>query len=106
MSLETRIPKKILQLNGEIRTAEATNIEKDLRIYLSFSEPVLNSSEELLGLLHTSNGLLVPTNRSTHGNHRFGYIVRNFEHTPFLLLSCAMYLVFVSLKFNSNVCFF
>ncbi|KAG6490499.1 hypothetical protein ZIOFF_051797 [Zingiber officinale] len=48
MSLETGIPKKILQLKGEIRTAEATNIAKDLRIYLSFSEPVLNSSEELL----------------------------------------------------------
>ncbi|XP_042417952.1 uncharacterized protein LOC122006490 [Zingiber officinale] len=88
MSLETGIPKKILQLKGEIRTAEATNIAKDLRIYLSFSEPVLNSSEELLGILHTSNGLLVPTNRSTHGNRRFGYIAQNIPSMAVITVLC------------------
>lgn len=75
MNLTTDIPKQLLQLDGKIRTVEATNNEKNLRIYLSFSVPVLNSSEEILGVLHSSSGLLSSTNRNTLGNHRFGYVV-------------------------------
>lgn len=75
MNLTTHVPQKLIPLNGEIRTAEATNTAKDLKIYLSFSVPVLNSSEEVLSLLHASSGLLVPTNRSNLGNRRFGYLV-------------------------------
>ncbi|CAL9082669.1 unnamed protein product [Musa acuminata var. zebrina] len=88
MNMTTHIPQRLLQLNGEIRTAEATNTAKDLRIYLSFSEPVLNSSEEILGLLHASSGLLVPTNRNNLGNRRFGYIVHNISSMTVVTITC------------------
>ncbi|RWW01797.1 hypothetical protein BHE74_00021992, partial [Ensete ventricosum] len=88
MNITTHIPQRLLQLNGEIRTAEATNTAKDLRIYLSFSEPVLNSSEEILGLLHASSGLLVPTNRSNLGNRRFGYLVHNISSMTVVSITC------------------
>ncbi|XP_064949360.1 uncharacterized protein LOC103997595 isoform X3 [Musa acuminata AAA Group] len=88
MNMTTHITQRLLQLNGEIRTAEATNTAKDLRIYLSFSEPVLNSSEEILGLLHASSGLLVPTNRNNLGNRRFGYIVHNISSMTVVTITC------------------
>ncbi|XP_073108633.1 uncharacterized protein [Elaeis guineensis] len=73
---------------NRIRTVEATNNEKNLRIYLSFSEPVLNSSEEILGVLHLSSGLLSPTNRNTFGNHRFGYVVHNISSMAIVTITC------------------
>ncbi|WOL18428.1 hypothetical protein Cni_G27223 [Canna indica] len=88
MNLTTHIQKKLLQLNGETRTAEATNTPKDLKVYLSFSEPVLNSSEQILDLLHSSSGLLVPTNRRSLGNRRFGYLVHNLSSMAVVTISC------------------
>ncbi|URE16713.1 transposon protein [Musa troglodytarum] len=88
MNLTTHIPKKSLQLNGELRTAEATNTFKGLKIYLSFSEPVLNSSEEILGLLHSSSGSLIPTKRNNLGNRRFGYLVRCISSMTVVTISC------------------
>ncbi|RRT53512.1 hypothetical protein B296_00049815 [Ensete ventricosum] len=88
MNLTTHIPRKSLQLNDELRTAEATNTYKDLKIYLSFSEPVLNSSEEILDLLHSSSGSLIPTNRNNLGNRRFGYIVRSISGMTVVTISC------------------
>ncbi|URD81960.1 transposon protein [Musa troglodytarum] len=69
MNLTSHIPERLLQLNGLLRTVQASNSARDLKIDLSFSEPVLNSSEEILDLLHASSGLLVPTNKSNLGNH-------------------------------------
>ncbi|CAL9126678.1 unnamed protein product [Musa textilis] len=88
MNLTTHIPKKSLQLNGELRTAEATNTFKGLKIYLSFSEPVLNSSEEILGLLHSSSGSLIPTKRNNLGNRRFGYLVCCISSMTVVTISC------------------
>ncbi|CAL9127599.1 unnamed protein product, partial [Musa acuminata var. zebrina] len=88
MNLTTHIPKKSLQLNGKLRTAEATNTYKGLKIYLSFSEPVLNSSEEILGLLHSTSGSLIPTKRNSLGNRRFGYLVRSISSMTVVTISC------------------
>lgn len=88
MNLTTGIPEKLLQLDGKIRTVEATNDDKNLRIYLSFSEPVLNSSEEILGVLHASSGLLSPTNRNSLGNRRFGYVVHNITSMAIVTVTC------------------
>ncbi|XP_008791189.1 uncharacterized protein LOC103708166 [Phoenix dactylifera] len=88
INLTTHIPKKLLQLDGKIRTVEATNNDKNLRIYLSFSEPVLNSSEEILSVLHSSRGLLSPTNRNTLGNRRFGYVVHNISSMAVVTITC------------------
>ncbi|RRT85447.1 hypothetical protein B296_00001262, partial [Ensete ventricosum] len=88
MNLTSHIPEKILQLNGLLRTVQASNSARDLKIYLSFSVPVLNSSEEIVDLLHASSGLLVPTNKSNLGNRRFGYLVQNISSMTVVTISC------------------
>ncbi|CAL9068770.1 unnamed protein product, partial [Musa banksii] len=88
MNLTSHVPEKLLQLNGLLRTVQASNSARDLKIYLSFSEPVLNSSEEILDLLHASSGLLVPTNKSNLGNRRFGYLVQNISSMTVVTISC------------------
>ncbi|XP_020098257.1 uncharacterized protein LOC109717023 [Ananas comosus] len=88
MNITTGIPPKLLQLNGMMRTVEATNNENNLRIYLSFSAPVLNSSTEILRVLRTSSGSLSPTYRNSLGNHRFGYIVENISSMAIVTISC------------------
>ncbi|KAJ3695643.1 hypothetical protein LUZ60_001020 [Juncus effusus] len=89
VNITTRIPQKPIQLNGLVRMAEATNDEKYLKIYLDFSVPVLNSSQEILGLLQTNGSTLVPTNRNnTLGNRRFGFIVKNTSTMAVVTVSC------------------
>ncbi|KAG6523796.1 hypothetical protein ZIOFF_013683 [Zingiber officinale] len=88
MNITSHLPLKFLQLHGQNRIAEATNSVTDLRIYLTFSVPVVNSSEEILSLLHASNGLLVPTNKRNLNNRRFGYQVRNISTTTVVTVSC------------------
>ncbi|URD81958.1 transposon protein [Musa troglodytarum] len=88
MNLTSHIPERLLQLNGLLRTVQASNSARDLKIDLSFSEPVLNSSEEILDLLHASSGLLVPTNKSNLGNRRFGYLVQNISSMTVVTISC------------------
>lgn len=88
VNLRTHIPEKLLQLNGEMRIVEATNIAKNLRIYLYFSEPVLNSSTEILGVLRASSGSILPTNSSSIGNRRFGYVVRDIPMITIVTVTC------------------
>ncbi|KAK6924828.1 Bacterial Ig-like domain 12 [Dillenia turbinata] len=77
VNLRTHVPEKLLQLDSVTRTVQATNKDKNLKVYLYFSKPVLNSSAEVLNSLNTSDGLLVPTNSDTLGNQRFGFLVEN-----------------------------
>ncbi|KAJ0985768.1 hypothetical protein J5N97_004124 [Dioscorea zingiberensis] len=88
VNLRTHIPERILQLNGEMRTVEATNDAENLRIYLYFSEPVLNSSAEILGVLHASSGALLPINSSNLGNRRFGYVVSDISRIAIVTVTC------------------
>ncbi|KAM0938048.1 hypothetical protein DsansV1_C23g0174101 [Dioscorea sansibarensis] len=88
LNLRTHIPERLVQLNGEMRMVEATNNAKNLRIYLYFSEPVLNSSTEILGVLHASSGSILPTNSSSIGNRRFGYVVRDIPRIAIVTVTC------------------
>ncbi|KAL6618646.1 hypothetical protein ACP70R_033785 [Stipagrostis hirtigluma subsp. patula] len=88
MNITATIPEKMLQIEGATRLVEATNDEKDLRIYLSFAEPVLNSSVEILSVLKATDAVLTPTNRSTLGNRRFGYIVNKISGTAIVTVTC------------------
>lgn len=75
MNITASIPEKLLQIQGATRVVEATNDDRELRIYLSFAEPVMNSSAEVLAALTATGAVLTPTNRSTLGNRRFGFVV-------------------------------
>lgn len=94
MKITGAIPEKLLQIEGSTRVVEATNDDRDLRVYLSFAEPVMNSSAEILAALTATDAVLTPTNRSTLGNRRFGYIVRfrcsipGLSFYPSLVICC------------------
>lgn len=54
---------------------QATNDNNKLNVYLYFSEPVLNSSAEILRRLNTNQGDLLPIDGNTNGNRRFAFMV-------------------------------
>ncbi|XP_042498422.1 uncharacterized protein LOC122076880 [Macadamia integrifolia] len=87
LNLRTGIPKQLLQINGETRTVEATNNSKNLKLYLYFSDPVLNSSAEILASLQMSQGLLLPTNGNSLGNRRFSFLVKNISNVSVVTIS-------------------
>ncbi|PKU69057.1 uncharacterized protein LOC110110061 isoform X2 [Dendrobium catenatum] len=89
MNIRTRIPDKLLELDGNIRRVDATNNKRDLRIYLYFSEPILNSSVQVLNVLRASSGFLLPINGSTLGNRRLEYKVIGVSSMDVVTINCA-----------------
>ncbi|XP_011028534.1 PREDICTED: uncharacterized protein LOC105128518 isoform X1 [Populus euphratica] len=79
VDLRIHIPEKLLQLNNEIRTVKATNNDDNLKFYMYFSEPILNSSAEILNSLNTSQGVLLPISGENLGNRKFGFQVANLS---------------------------
>ncbi|KAJ8771773.1 hypothetical protein K2173_026950 [Erythroxylum novogranatense] len=77
VDLRIRIPEQLLQLNDGTRIVQATNHYKNLKVYLYFSEPILNSTVEVLNSLDISQGDLLPIDSGTLGNRRFGFQVAN-----------------------------
>jgi hypothetical protein len=78
MNITATVAEKMVQIQGVTRLVQASNEEEGLRIYLAFAQPVLNSSEQILRALTATDAVavhLTPTNRSTLGNRRFGYVV-------------------------------
>ena len=86
MNITATVPEKMLQIQGVTRLVQATNDDNNLRMYLSFAQPVLNSSEQILSALTATDAVLTPTNRSTLGNRRFGYVVSSSSSSSTYLL--------------------
>ncbi|WVZ99824.1 hypothetical protein U9M48_045067, partial [Paspalum notatum var. saurae] len=88
MGITATVPEKMLQIQGVTRMVQATN--DAIRVYLSFAQPVLNSSAQILSALTATGGaVLTPTNRSTLGNRRFGYLVNKISSdTAIVTVEC------------------
>ncbi|MED6120455.1 hypothetical protein PIB30_020959 [Stylosanthes scabra] len=84
VNLRTHVPEKLLQVNSETRTVQATNENDKLKVYLYFSAPVLNSSSEIMNSLSISQGSLLPITEDSLENRRFGYSVGNISHTAII----------------------
>ncbi|KAI8548253.1 hypothetical protein RHMOL_Rhmol07G0259200 [Rhododendron molle] len=87
VNLRTHVPEKLLQLNSETRALQATNSYENLKLYLYFTHPVLNSSAEVLNSLHTSQGSLLPINRNSLGSRRFGFMVEEISTMSIVTVS-------------------
>uniref|UniRef100_A0A5B7CA54 Bacterial Ig-like domain-containing protein n=1 Tax=Davidia involucrata TaxID=16924 RepID=A0A5B7CA54_DAVIN len=87
VNLRTHVPQTLLQLNGETRTVQATNNYKNLKVYLYFSEPVLNTSAEILKSLHTSQGSFLPISGNSLRNRRFGFQVEDISSMAIVTVS-------------------
>ncbi|CAI8610154.1 unnamed protein product [Vicia faba] len=81
VNIRTRVPEKLLRINSETRTIQATNDLNKLKVYLYFSSPIVNSSMEVMSSLNISRGSLVPTSAENLGNRRFGFMIANISST-------------------------
>ncbi|CAN6453168.1 unnamed protein product [Victoria cruziana] len=85
--LTAHVTTKLLQLNAKTRMVDVSNNGSNLKIYLDFSSPVLNSSAEILSALHISTGVLVPILGKFHGNRRFRFKVNNISAIAVVTIS-------------------
>lgn len=77
--LWTSVPAYELMINGVPRTILATNKMEDLNIFLDFSIPIMNTTEQILNALVVNSGNLVPIHGRNQGNRRFKFQVSNYS---------------------------
>lgn len=75
MDLWTSVSSYELVINGVPRTVLATNKMEDIKIFLDFSIPIINSTEQILRALHANSGTLIPVHDKVQGNRRFVFEV-------------------------------
>ena len=76
MDFWTSVPSYELVINGVPRTVLATNKMEDMKIFLDFSIPVVNSTEDILNALLVNKGNLIPIGTRNSANRRFALQVR------------------------------
>lgn len=103
VDLRIHVPEKRLQLGHQTRTVLATNDYDKLKVYLYFSEPVRNSSTEILGSLNVSEGSLLPVSGENLGNRRFGFQVSRCSAIIFLDAHLAINCFFFSCTFQLSL---
>lgn len=79
VDIRTQIPERLLQIDRETRTVLATNRTENMKVYLYFTEPIVNSSTEILNSLNISQGLVTPISGNSLGERRFGFQVSSFQ---------------------------
>ncbi|XP_073141458.1 uncharacterized protein [Henckelia pumila] len=87
VNMRTHIPERLLQIDEGTRAVMATNKIKNLKVYLYFTEPVKNSSAEILNTINTSQGLLVPITGKNFGKRRFGYQLTDIPEIAIITVS-------------------
>ncbi|KZV52160.1 hypothetical protein F511_07115 [Dorcoceras hygrometricum] len=93
VKLKTHIPERQLPIESETRTVLATNKDRKLKVYLYFTEPVLNSSAEILNSITSSEGSFVPVTGDTFDNRRFGFQLTNVAEMAIVTVSVRTNLV-------------
>nr|XP_016495097.1 PREDICTED: uncharacterized protein LOC107814239 [Nicotiana tabacum] len=87
VDIRTQIPERLLQIDRETRTVLATNRTENMKVYLYFTEPIVNSSTEILNSLNISQGLVTPISGNSLGERRFGFQVKGISQTAIVTLS-------------------
>ncbi|XP_015571909.2 uncharacterized protein LOC8271447 isoform X2 [Ricinus communis] len=78
------VPSYVMEISGFPRTVLATNKMEDLKIFLDFSIPIMNSTEELLNALRVNSGNILPVFSANHGNRKFVYQLNNISKTEII----------------------
>ncbi|CAM8999993.1 unnamed protein product [Rhodiola kirilowii] len=79
--LWTSVPSYVLGINGDTRTVLATNNKNDLEIFLDFSIPVLNSTQQIMNALHLKSAEFSSDQVQNQGNRRFVFRLKNVSTT-------------------------
>ncbi|KAF4397482.1 hypothetical protein G4B88_027222 [Cannabis sativa] len=67
------VPSYELVLNGVPRTVLATNKKEDLKIFLDFRIPIVNTTDQIANALQVNMGNLVPIYSTNQANRRFAF---------------------------------
>lgn len=89
VDLWTSVPSYVLTINGIPRTVLATNKVQDLKIFLDFSIPIMNSTEQVQSALYVNSGDLMPISSTSQANRRFGFEVSSKVFVLYSL-SCSL----------------
>ncbi|XP_020237910.1 uncharacterized protein LOC109817124 isoform X2 [Cajanus cajan] len=96
----TSVPTYELKVNGIPRTVVATSKPGDLVVFLDFSIPIRNSTEQVMNALHVNSGVLTPLNCRSNGTRRFRFNLKNISRPDIIrielqarhsCLSCCSY---------------
>lgn len=89
VNLWTAIPELQMNINNELRTVQATNKVGSLKIFLDFNNPIVNSTAEVLSVLHLqpNTGILTTIHRKSHGNRKFGFQLTNLPSVAAVTVS-------------------
>ncbi|GAV64271.1 hypothetical protein CFOL_v3_07789 [Cephalotus follicularis] len=84
VDLWTSVPSYELEINGVPRTVLATNKLEKLEMFLDFSIPIMNSTEQILKVLHVNSRSLIPVHNGSLGNRRFVFKLKNTLETEII----------------------
>ncbi|XP_059449067.1 uncharacterized protein LOC132179363 isoform X2 [Corylus avellana] len=84
LDLWTSVPSYELVINGVPRTVLATNKMEDIKLFLDFSIPIINSTEQILKTFHVNSGNLIPVHGKIHANRRFVFELKNISKTEII----------------------
>ncbi|RDX85024.1 hypothetical protein CR513_33843, partial [Mucuna pruriens] len=82
----TSVPSYELKINGIPRTVVATSKPEDLIIFLDFSIPIRNSTEQVLNALHVNSGFLTPLHGRSNGTRGFSFKLKNISITEIITI--------------------
>ncbi|KAL5797191.1 hypothetical protein ACOSQ2_002011 [Xanthoceras sorbifolium] len=82
----TSLPAYELEINGVPRTVLATKQMEDLEIFLDFSIPILNSTEQILTAFHLNLGNLLAIQTRSHMNRRFVFKLKNIPKAEIITI--------------------
>ncbi|KAL6994478.1 hypothetical protein U1Q18_012582 [Sarracenia purpurea var. burkii] len=87
VDLWTSVPSYELVIKGVPRTVIATNKIEDLKVFLDFSSPIINSTEQILSVLRVNSGNFIPSHGRSHGNRRFDFELKNISRTQIVTVA-------------------
>ncbi|CAI0457628.1 unnamed protein product [Linum tenue] len=76
----------VLKINGVPRTVLSTNKMEELKIFLDFSNPIKNSTEEVLSALHVKSGSVSSVLSGHQGNGKFAFRLMNVSRTEIIVI--------------------
>ncbi|XP_020209395.1 uncharacterized protein LOC109794350 isoform X2 [Cajanus cajan] len=82
----TSVPSYELKINGIPRTVVATSKPEDLIVFLDFSIPIRNSTEQVLNALHVNSGILTPLHGGSNDTRGFSFNLKNISRTEIVTI--------------------
>ncbi|GAY61078.1 hypothetical protein CUMW_206970 [Citrus unshiu] len=87
VDLWVSIPAYELEFNGVSRTVLASNKLEDVKIFLDFSIPIMNSTEQILDIFRLNSGNLIAVHGRRRVNRRFVFKLKDIPQTEIITLA-------------------